>query len=62
MELDSLPPISMETAHAAAERELARDIYEHAVVLAIKNADKYSFQSYISMLRPYYTGLRYVVC
>lgn len=57
LELDSLPPMSLETPNAAAERTLARDVYEHAVVLAIKNSDKFSFQSYMSILSPYYTTL-----
>ena len=60
MDLDSLPPLSLDTVHALEERMMARDIYEHAVMLAIKNSDKPSFQNYMSILRPYYTELRYI--
>lgn len=58
MELDSLPPLYLESPNALAERISAREIYEYAVLLAIQNSDKISFQSYMSILRPYYTELR----
>jgi hypothetical protein len=58
MELDSLPPLYLDSPNALAEQITAREIYEHAVLLAIKNSDKASFQSYMSILHPYYTEMR----
>ena len=59
LELDSLPPLSFPSPNSQEEILLARDIYEHAVILAIRNEDKFSFQSYISILKPYRFGLRF---
>jgi 26S proteasome regulatory subunit N12 len=56
VELDSLPPLSLESPTAEQERVLAREVYEHAVILAIKNSDKDAFQRYLGTLRPYYTS------
>lgn len=56
MELDSLPPVALETPGAEEERVLAREVYEHAVILAIKSSDKDAFQRYLGTLRPFYTG------
>lgn len=56
MELDSLPPVVLETPNAEEERILARQVYEYAVILAVKDGDKEAFQRYLSTLRPYYTG------
>lgn len=56
VELDSLPPVALESPTAEQERVLARDVYEHAVILAIKSSDKEAFQRYLGTLRPYYTG------
>lgn len=56
MELDSLPPVVMESPNAEAERILARQVYEHAVILAVKDGNKEEFQRFLSTLRPYYNG------
>lgn len=56
MELDSLPPLALDTPGAEQERILAREVYEHAVLLAVKCEDKEAFQRYLATLRPYYTG------
>lgn len=58
MELDSLPPLALETSGHDVEQErvLAREVYEHAVLLAVKCEDKDAFQRYLATLRPYYTG------
>jgi 26S proteasome regulatory subunit N12 len=56
MDLDSLPPVAMETPSAEQERVMAREVFEHAVILAIKSSDKEAFQRFLGSLRPYYTG------
>ena len=61
LDFDSLPPVGANTPNAAAERRLARDIFEHAVLLSIKQGDKDGFQKSISQLRPYYTGYEYAL-
>lgn len=58
MDLDSLPPMCMESANAAAERKFAREVYEYAAILSINMEDKESFQRYIASLRPYYTTMK----
>ena len=55
LELDSLPPMGFETANAAEERRVFARVLEHAVILSIGQQDKFSFQKYITSLRPYYT-------
>jgi hypothetical protein len=59
LELDSLPPLSLPSTTAQEEISFARNIYEHAVILSIRNEDKFSFQSYLSILKPYRFGLRF---
>lgn len=54
LDMDSLPPLSLETPNAAAERLAARDVLELAVFLAIKNEDSSSFARSVASLRPYY--------
>lgn len=58
MELDSLPPLALESPGHDSEQErvLAREVYEHAVLLAVKCEDKEAFQRFLATLRPYYTG------
>lgn len=56
LELDSLPPLALESPSAEEERVVAREVYEHAVLLAIKSSDKLAFQRFLGTLRPYYTG------
>lgn len=58
LDMDSLPPLSMETATAAEERSFARDVFEHAVILSINVEDKDDFQRYIACLRPFYTTMK----
>jgi len=55
IELDSLPPLCIESPTAEAERAMARDVLEHAVLLSVRQGDKGSFQRHLSSLRPYYT-------
>jgi hypothetical protein len=54
LDCDSLPP-----SHGAAEQAIAKETLEYAVILSIKCGDKFSFQRYLSSLRPYYTAARY---
>lgn len=61
MDLDSLPPVVLETPNAEEERVLARQVYEYAVILAVKDGDKEAFQRYLNTLRPYYNGFGVVV-
>ncbi len=56
MEFDSLPPMNLNTQNAEAERILAREFFEYAVIYSIQTSDKDSFQRYVSSLRPYYIG------
>lgn len=56
IELDSLPPLCVDSPTAEAERALARDVLEHAVLLAVRREDKGAFQRHLSSLRPYYTN------
>lgn len=51
-----MPPLCVETPNAAAERTLAREVLEYAVLLSVKKGDKDAFQRNLSSLRPYYTG------
>lgn len=55
VDLDSLPPLCLETPSAAQERDLFRHVLEYAVLLAIQLEDKSAFQRSVSSLRPYYT-------
>ena len=57
LELDSLPPLCIETPSAAAERELAKEVFEYAVILSINMSDRDKFQRYMSCLKPYYASL-----
>ena len=59
LELDSLPPHGQETVNGIAERSVARDFLEYAVIFSIQSNDKESFQRYLSSLRPYYTSHRW---
>lgn len=56
MDLDSLPPISLESPNAASEIAFAREALEYATLLSVNMSDKDSFQRNISCLRPYYTS------
>ena len=61
LDFDSLPPVGANTPTATQERQLAREIFEHAVILSVKQGNKENFQKCIAQLRPYYTGYEYVV-
>ena len=58
IELESLPPLSVDSESAELERSIARGILEYAVILSVKTKDKDSFQRNLASLRPYYTGYR----
>lgn len=55
LELDSLPPLCMETEHAAEERKYAMEVFEFAALLSVNNLDRVNFQRYMSCLKPYYS-------
>ncbi|OAY74080.1 26S proteasome non-ATPase regulatory subunit 8 homolog A [Ananas comosus] len=51
----SLPPSFQRTPNAVEELTVARDIYEHAVVLSVKTEDQDAFERDFFQLKPYYT-------
>ncbi|GAY39332.1 hypothetical protein CUMW_043560 [Citrus unshiu] len=51
----SLPPLFEDTPNAICELTLARDIYEHAVLLSVKVEDQDAFERDFFQLKPYYT-------
>ncbi|KAG6408319.1 hypothetical protein SASPL_131324 [Salvia splendens] len=51
----SLPPLFEKTPNAVHELTLARDIYEHAVILSVKIEDQDAFERDFCQLKPYYT-------
>lgn len=51
----SLPPLFEDTPNAIRELTLARDIYEHAVLLSVKVEDQDAFERDFFQLKPYYT-------
>ncbi|RAL41315.1 hypothetical protein DM860_010109 [Cuscuta australis] len=57
-EFKSLPPVFGETPNAVQELTIARDIYEHAVILALKMEDQDAFERDFFQLKPYYTDAR----
>ncbi|KAJ0526708.1 putative proteasome component (PCI) domain, 26S proteasome non-ATPase regulatory subunit Rpn12 [Helianthus annuus] len=57
IEFKSLPPLFAETPNAVQELTLARDIYEHAVVLSVKMEDQDAFERDFFQLKPYYTDV-----
>lgn len=54
-EFKSLPPLFEDTPNAIQELTIARDIYEHAVVLSVKVEDQDAFERNFFQLKPYYT-------
>ncbi|KAF2313482.1 hypothetical protein GH714_011203 [Hevea brasiliensis] len=54
----SLPPLFEDTPKAIHELTLARDIYEHAVLLSVKIGDQDAFERDFFQLKPYYTDAR----
>ncbi|KAF5478048.1 26S proteasome non-ATPase regulatory subunit 8 homolog A-like [Juglans microcarpa x Juglans regia] len=53
----SLPPLFEEAPNAVHELSVARDIYEHAVVLSVKTEDQDAFERDFFQLKPYYTDV-----
>jgi len=53
---DSLPPLNTNTATAAAERQLALEVYENSVFLSITSKDKQAFHRSISTIRSFYSS------
>jgi len=51
--LQSLPPNNELTSTSKAERSLARDVYESAVVLSVKSKDMKSLERHLVLLRPF---------
>ena len=54
LDMDSLPPLCVETATAAEERKFAMEVFEYAVINSINQLDRESFNRYMSCLKPYY--------
>ncbi|WCJ26550.1 hypothetical protein M5689_008358 [Euphorbia peplus] len=54
----SLPPLFEQTPNAIQELTLARDIYEHAVLLSVQIGDQDAFERDFFQLKPYYTDAR----
>jgi len=57
-ELPGLPPLFKPSATAVQELLLARDIFEHAVVLSVKMEDQDAFERHFLQLKSYYTDTR----
>ncbi|KAK6935557.1 CSN8/PSMD8/EIF3K [Dillenia turbinata] len=53
----SLPPVFEDSPNAIHELTLARDIYEHAVILSVKLEDQDAFERDFFQLKPYYTDV-----
>ena len=59
IDLDSLPPICLESASSANEINIAKQVFEYAVLLAVNSGDKDAFNRHMSCLRPYYSSSKY---
>jgi hypothetical protein len=57
IDLDSLPPICLNTANAVVERSTAKLVLEYAVLLSVNIGDKESFNRNMSCLRPFYANV-----
>merc|ERR1711871_86437 len=55
LDFDSLPPLSVNTASANEERQLACEVFELGVLACVNSGDKEQFQRYVSALHPYYS-------
>ncbi|KAJ8768379.1 hypothetical protein K2173_021532 [Erythroxylum novogranatense] len=53
----SLPPLFEDSPNAIHELTIARDIYEHAVLLNVKIGDQDAFERDFFQLKPYYTDV-----
>ncbi|KAK4744906.1 hypothetical protein SAY87_011218 [Trapa incisa] len=54
-EFKSLPPLFEKTPNTTHELTLAREVYEHAVILSVKMEDQDAFERDFCQLKPYYT-------
>ncbi|KAL1208252.1 26S proteasome non-ATPase regulatory subunit 8 -like protein A [Cardamine amara subsp. amara] len=54
----SLPPLFENTPNAAQELTIAREIYEHAVILSVITEDQDAFERDYILLKPYYVEAR----
>ena len=54
VQLDSLPPINSDYPNAAVERAIAKEVYEYAVLYAVKCESKTDIQRYMACVFPYY--------
>lgn len=57
IQFKSLPPLFPDGPTAVQELTLARDIFEHAVVLSVKMEDQDAFERDFFQLKPYYTDV-----
>eukprot|EP00245_Coleochaete_scutata_P016740 TRINITY_DN7924_c0_g1_i1.p1 TRINITY_DN7924_c0_g1~~TRINITY_DN7924_c0_g1_i1.p1 ORF type:complete len:198 (+),score=48.53 TRINITY_DN7924_c0_g1_i1:141-734(+) len=57
-EFPSLPPLYQQSPTAQQELILAREIFEHAVVLSVRMEDKDAFERNFLQLKAYYTDTR----
>ncbi|BBN11921.1 26S proteasome regulatory subunit N12 [Marchantia polymorpha subsp. ruderalis] len=57
-EFPALPPAYKQTSTAVQELILAREIFEHAIVLSVKTEDQDAFERHFLQLKPYYTDTR----
>lgn len=60
-EFQSLPPLFRQTPTAVQELMLARNIFEHAVVLSIMTEDQEAFERHFLQLKPYFSDTRNVI-
>lgn len=56
LEMDSLPPLCMDTPTASEDRKFAMEVFENAVIMSVNLMDKDSFQRYMLCLKPYYSN------
>lgn len=55
IQFPSLPPAGLDSNTSSQERELARKIFEIAVLLSVQTNDTQSFQRHMAQLKPYYS-------
>ena len=55
-EFRSLPPLFEDTPNVVHTLILARDVYEHVVLLSVKIEDQEAFERDFFQLKPYYTN------
>eukprot|EP00246_Nothoceros_aenigmaticus_P002166 TRINITY_DN12977_c0_g1_i1.p1 TRINITY_DN12977_c0_g1~~TRINITY_DN12977_c0_g1_i1.p1 ORF type:complete len:274 (-),score=68.33 TRINITY_DN12977_c0_g1_i1:117-938(-) len=57
----ALPPLYRQTPTAVQELILARDIFEHAVLLSVRTEDQDSFERHFLQLKSFYTDTRDII-